>query len=95
MADAKSITNYRITNHARDEMIRRQVTEDDVAKVLAAPEQSETVREGRRVYQSRLQLGEPPSTYLLRIFVDLDRRLPEVVTVYRTSKVAKYWRTRP
>ena len=95
MAEAKSITNYRITDHARDEMARRQVTEEDVAKVLAAPEQSETVREGRKVYQSRLQSGEPPSTYLLRVFVELDRDPPEVVTVYRTSKVAKYWRTKP
>jgi len=93
MAEAKSITNYRVTDHARDEMVRRQITDEDVAKVLAAPEQTETVREGREVYQSRLQFGEPPKTYLLRVFVDLDRIPPEVVTVYRTSKVAKYWRT--
>lgn len=93
MAEAKSITNYRVTDHARDEMVRRQISEEDVAKVLVAPEQTETVREGREVYQSRLQSGEPPRTYLLRVFVDIDRFPPEVVTVYRTSKVAKYWRT--
>ena len=93
MVEAKSITNYRITDHARDEMVRRQIAEEDVAKVLAAPEQIETAREGREVYQSRLQSGEPPKTYLLRVFVDIDRTPPEVVTVYRTSKIAKYWRT--
>jgi hypothetical protein len=93
MAEAKSITNYRITNHARKEMVRRQINEAEVAKVLTAPEQTETIREGRDVYQSRLQLGEPPKTYLLRVFMDIDRLPPEVVTVYRTSKVAKYWRT--
>jgi hypothetical protein len=93
MAETKSITNYRITDHARDEMVRRQITEAEVAKVLAAPEQTETAREGREVYQSRLPLGEPPKTYLLRVFVDIDRLPPEVVTVYRTRKVAKYWRT--
>ncbi len=93
MAEAKSITNYRVTDHARDEMVRRQITEEEVAKVLAAPEQTETVREGREVYQSRLQSGEPPKTYLLRVLVDIDRIPPEVVTVYRTSKVEKYWRT--
>ena len=93
MAESKSIINYRITDHARDEMVRRQITEEDVAKVLAAPEQTETIREGREVHQSRLQSGEPPKTYLLRVFVDIDRTPAEVVTVYRTSKVAKYWRT--
>ena len=92
MAEAKSITNYRVTDHARDEMVRRQITEEEVAKVLAAPEQTETVRAGREVYQSRFQSGEPPKTCLLRVFVDTGRISPEVVTVYRTSKVAKYWR---
>lgn len=61
--------------------------------LLAAPEQTETVREGREVYQPRLQSGEPLKTYLLRVFVDIARTPAEVVTVYRTSKVAKYWRT--
>lgn len=93
MAEAKSVTDYRATDHARDEMVRRQVTEKGVAKVLAAPERTETVRKGREIYQSLLQSDEPPKTYLLRVFVDIDRIPPEVVAVYRTSKVAKYWRT--
>lgn len=92
MAETKSITTYRVTDHARDEMVRRQITGEAVAKVLAAPEQTETVREGREVYQTRLQSDAPPKTYLLRVFVDIDRIPPEVVTVYRTSKIAKYWR---
>jgi len=93
MAETKSITIYRITDHARDERARRQITEADVAKVLVAPEQTAIIREGREVYQSRFQAGNPPKTYLLRVFVDVDRAPPEVVTIYRTSKVAKYWRT--
>jgi hypothetical protein len=92
MAETKSITHYRVTDHAQDEMARRQITEEDVARVLAASEQTEPIREGREVYPSRFQRGEPPKTYLLRVFVDMDRIPPEVVTVYRTSKIAKYWR---
>lgn len=30
--------------------------------------------------------------YLVRVFVDVDRDPAEVVTVYRTSKVEKYWK---
>ncbi len=87
------IREYRLTDHALLEMTRRQITEADVARVLSAPEQIEVVRSGRMVYQARLELGEPPKTYLLRVFVDVDRQPPEVVTVYRTSKIEKYWRT--
>jgi hypothetical protein len=87
------ITTYRLTDHARLEMARRQISEVEVESVLAAPEQTECVREGRAVYQSRIEWGEPSQTYLLRVVVDLDRQPPEVVTVYRSSKVQKYWRS--
>ncbi len=85
------IKDYLLTDHALLEMSRRQISEDDIKRVLAAPEQ--TVRPGRKVYQSRLELGDPSKIYLLRVFVDVDRQPPEVVTVYRTSKMGKYWRT--
>jgi hypothetical protein len=93
MAKPNPILNYRITDHAKQEMDRRHVSEADVAIVLATPEQSDFVRTGREVYQSRLDFGEPPRLYLLRVFVDIDREPIEVVTVYRTSKIGKYWRT--
>jgi hypothetical protein len=93
MAKPAAVTTYRITDHAREEMARRQINETDVSRVLSAPEQSELVRAGRQVCQSRLEMGQPAKTYLLRVFVDTDREPPEVVTVYRTSKIGKYWRT--
>jgi hypothetical protein len=86
----KSITTYRLTDHARFEMVRRQISETEVASVLAAPEQTECVRAGRAVYQSRIGLGEPSKLYLLRVIADIDRQPSEVVTVYRSSKVHKY-----
>ena len=92
MASRKEITRYRLTDHAKEEMVRRQIGEEDVARVLTAPEQRLTVREGRDVLQSRMTGGDPPRTYLLRVFVDIDRSPPEVVTAYRTRRVAKYWR---
>ena len=92
MASKKEIARYRLTDHAREEMARRQIGEEDVAGVLFAPEQRETVREGRDVFQSRTMSGDPPKSYLLRVFVDIDRDPPEVVTAYRTSRVARYWR---
>jgi len=39
-----------------------------------------------------MTLDDLSKVYLLRVFVDIDREPPEVVTVYRTSKVRKYWR---
>jgi len=73
-------------------MERRQISDAEIAQILSIPEQTEILRPGRAVYQSRVELGEPSQTYLLRVFVDIDRQPPEVVTAYRTSKIEKYWR---
>ena len=88
----QALPHYLLTDHARLEMQRRGITEADVAAVLTAPEQSEEIRPGRCVYQSRMTFDDLSKVYLLRVFVDIDREPPEVVTVYRTSKVRKYWR---
>jgi hypothetical protein len=87
-----SIAEYRLTDHAQLEMKRRNITEEEIAQVLSAAEQIEPVRPGRVIYQIRFERGEPAKTYLLRVFVDVDRQPPEVVTAYRTSKIDKYWR---
>jgi hypothetical protein len=71
------------------EMRRRNITKEDVKKVMISPEQKVDVRKGRCVYKSRLSFGEPARDYLLRVFVDIDRDPNEVVTVYRTGKISK------
>lgn len=84
------IRDYVFSAHARWEMERRGIAENQVNEVLNAPEQMEEDRPGRCVYQSRLPFGS--SNYLLRVFVDVDRFPAEIVTVYRTSQIRKYWR---
>jgi hypothetical protein len=88
----RPITRYVIKNHARFEMQRRGITEEQVHGVLSTPQQAEEVRPGRWVFQSRIIVTPPGREYLLRVFVDIDREPAEVVTMYRTSKIAKYWR---
>jgi len=85
------ITEFVVTPHAGFEMQRRGLDETIVGRVLAAPEQREALRPGRDVLQSRLEMAG--KRYLVRVFVDVDRSPAEVVTVYRTSRIARYWRT--
>jgi hypothetical protein len=47
------------------------------------------VRPGRDVLQSRVALAG--KIFLVRVFVDIDRVPAEIVTVYLTSRIAKYW----
>ncbi len=86
------IDDYILTDHARAELSRRGLSEAIIHVILSAPEQRCAVRPGRVVLQSRLPFGESATMSLVRVFVDIDRRPAEVVTVYRTSKIEKYWR---
>ena len=88
------LQSYVIKPYARMEMRRRQITEEQVRAVLSAPGQILPAAWGRRIYQSRLFVPEAQKEYLFRVVVDFGPTPPEVVTVYRTSKIEKYWRAR-
>ncbi len=87
---ADPIRDYILTEHAAIEMGRRGLQEKDVDAVLRNPGQRLDVRRGRVILQSKYLEGS--TEYLLRVFIDIDRSPAEVVTAYRTSKIAKYWR---
>jgi hypothetical protein len=72
-------------------MERRQISLSSVESVLDNPQQIIIEREGRKVYQSKVDFGNG-KIFLLRIIVadDIDPKV--VITVYRTSKIEKYWR---
>ena len=83
---------YRFTPHARDEMERRGIPELLVRSVLAKPDQIADSENQRQVLQSLVEMDGKP--YLLRVIVE--RGNPHVVvTVYRTSRIDRYWRNEP
>jgi hypothetical protein len=79
----------RISGHARFEMSRRGIKGSEVIATIRNPGQVIPSFKGRVIYQSLLgRLGR----LLLRVIVEEDGRAYHVVTAYKTSKVAKYWR---
>ena len=70
-------------------MERRGISREEVDWVIKSPEEVVAVRQGRIVCQSRIE--EKGKWYLLRVFVDVDRVPAQVVTVYKASKVGKYF----
>ena len=82
---------FEISNHAVVEMRRRGIRRGMVERILMSPEQIIPGKEGRKVYQSRVSFGDE-KTYLVRVIVADDTVPPVVVTVYRTSRIPKYWR---
>jgi len=70
------------------EMERREIPEDVLRSVLETPEQVVVERAGLVAYESRIARGGRGDV-LVRVIVDARTNPQRVITVYRTSKVAK------
>jgi hypothetical protein len=82
-----------LSEHAQAQAARRSVSQEVVLAVARAPEQRVSVRPGREIRQSRVAMPAGGTLYLLRVVVDAGPTEETVVTVYRTSKIDKYWST--
>lgn len=80
-----------LSKHAREQAARRGLSEEIVLGVARAPEQRLVVRPGRELRQSRVAMPAGGTLYLIRVVVDAGPSDETVVTVYRTSKIEKYW----
>ncbi len=83
--------NFRLSQHALDEIERRGISRDLLDQVLQNPQQILPERDGKKIYQSQVEFGES-KLFLLRAIVNDAVEPAVVVTVYRTSKIEKYWR---
>jgi mRNA-degrading endonuclease RelE of RelBE toxin-antitoxin system len=81
---------YNFSRHAQTEMERRKIFVDLVESVLDNPQQVISEKEGRKAYQSKIDVGG--RAFLLRVIVVDDVEPAVVITVYKTSKIDKYWR---
>ena len=79
---------YRLTDHARQEMERRGISEVMVDRIMSEPQQVVQTYGDRQAYQSQAEIGG--KLYVVRVIVEEGDPLT-VITVYRSSKIAKYW----
>lgn len=82
--------NHELSAHVQKEMERRGIPLAVVESVLAAPAQKVPEHGDVVCYQSKVEINQKP--YLVRVMVNEAARPPKVVTVYRTSKINKYWK---
>ena len=84
--------NYQLSLHAQEQLEQREIPLAMVESVIADPQQLIPQSDGTKVYQSQLDWGRG-KIYLLRLVIRDDLEPWLVVTVYKTSKISKYWRT--
>ena len=78
------------SRHALFEMRRRGVSRSDVIRLIRSPGQVLPSVKGRTIYQGLIGAAR---RLLLRVVVKEEAAAYHVVTAYKTTKIAKYWRT--
>lgn len=81
----------RISKHARDQATDRNISLDLVRIVAKSPQQIVITEEEGTVCQSRILDYDIKKEMLFRVVVSDVGPIRNVVTVYKTSKIAKYW----
>jgi len=86
------MAEIRISNHARAQMMERGISEEMVLEIISSPQQ--TIQEGKEklIFQSVKFFEADERNFLVRVFVSIIKQPNLVITVYRTSKIAKYWK---
>ncbi len=64
----------------------RGISKEVVKRALSNPDQTKT-EDGKKVYQSIIENGGS----LIRIFVNYKKNPKIIITVYKTSKIKKYY----
>jgi hypothetical protein len=83
--------SFQISQHALEEMKRRELPKALVESILKDPQQIVDEYGNRKAFQSIINLGKGKD-YLVRVIVNDTLEPAKVVTVYKTSRIMKYWR---
>ena len=76
------------SKHALEQMKLRQIEAEDVLKIIDHPDEILGTK-NQKIFQSVVKNIE--KSYLIRIFVNTEKHPNYVITVYKTSKIDKYY----
>jgi hypothetical protein len=84
---------YSFSLHALEEMEIRQISQEVVAQILAFPQQIIPQLPDRQIFQSVIAMDNDGvlKDYVVRVVVNIVKQPNLVVTVYRSSKISKYF----
>ena len=80
--------NYIFSKHAIEQAKIRSIPDRFIKEVVENPSNIVDYDECIKIYQSMIKLEKP---YLLRVFINTCKEPQVIITVYKTSKIEKYY----
>ncbi len=85
------MAEIQISKHAREQMKKRGISEEMVFEIVQSPDQEISEYFDKKIYQSIKYFEKDKKEFLVRVFVNIIKQPNLVITVYRTTKIEKYW----
>jgi len=79
------------SRHAHEQMIRRCIDYELVLSVVSQPDQMITDSEDSAIVICQSLIKEDKQMFLLRVFVNKNIQPNIIVTLYKTTKISKYY----
>jgi hypothetical protein len=84
--------SFVFSNHALEQMQRRGIKQEDIEVAMLQPDQKLVDADSPDITIYQSLLNENGQMFLLRVFVNTSKDPNVVVTLYKTSKIQKYYR---
>ena len=80
-----------ISKHAHEQMIRRSINYETVLSTVTRPDQTIVNDEDPAIVICQSLIKEDEQMFLLRVFVNVEKQPNVIVTLYKTTKISKYY----
>ena len=82
------------SKHAHEQMIRRNIDYDTVLSVVSQPDQTVADDEDPAIIICQSPVKENEQMFLLRVFINKNIQPNVIVTLYKTTKISKYYESK-
>ena len=86
--------NYIFSKHAEEQMQRRGISREDVETIVSQPDQMLANEESEDITIFQSLKNENGQMFLLRVFVNTIKLPNVIVTLYKTTKIQKYYESK-
>ena len=86
--------DFVFSKHAEEQIQRRGINRKDVETVVLQPYQTLTDDENKDITIFQSLIKEDGQMFLLRVFVNTNKMPNVIVTLYRTTKIQKYYESK-
>jgi hypothetical protein len=86
--------DFIFSKHAQEQMRRRNINREHVLSTVLQPEQVIVDDENTEIIICQSLIKEDGQMFLLRVFINKDKSPNVIVTLYKTTKILKYYESK-